>query len=137
MAQLDSTAPLEADATAVVYPWGRFCAKLIDVYIFGMIVTYLYQMIFGPVSQVWQVVLRAVLFPLVESVLLTLWGTTPGKVAFHISILRPNGEKLRLPVALKRSYASWIRGAFAGIPPIFLIAMIIAYNNYTKHKATS
>jgi uncharacterized RDD family membrane protein YckC len=83
------------------------------------------------------VVIRAVLFPLVESILLILWGTTPGKVAFHISILRPNGEKLRLPVALKRSYASWIRGAFAGIPPIFLIAMIIAYNNYTKHKVTS
>jgi len=81
----------------------------------------------------------AVLFAWIfmESLLLSTFGTTPGKWLFKTRVLLAIGEKPNYSAALSRSFKVWWRGLGVGFPIVSLITLIMAHNNLTKNSITS
>jgi uncharacterized RDD family membrane protein YckC len=125
-----------------VYPWGRYWAKMLDSYLYGFIMGY-----FAPdavkvaVSQAGETIgwfaLGAVVVPLMEGITISAFGTTFGKAAFRISVLRADGSKLSLGQAVRRSYLSWLHGAWLGVPILSLIPIWNAYKEYAAAGVVS
>jgi uncharacterized membrane protein len=73
----------------------------------------------------------------VEAVLLSTWGSTPGKALLRISLSTSDGSTLGYITSLSRSLDVWIRGLAAGVPFVNLLTQLRAYNNLTKKGITS
>ncbi|KRE44297.1 RDD family protein [Paenibacillus sp. Soil724D2] len=67
-----------------------------------------------------------------ESLLLSKVGTTPGKFIFGVKVRNPDGSKLSLRQACKRSFLVWWRGEAAGVPIIYLITYACGYQTLKK-----
>ena len=74
---------------------------------------------------------------LVETLLLSTWGTTPGKWLMRIELTDERGEILKFKAALKRSAQVWIRGMALGIPILTPLAQIHAYSVLMQKGVTS
>jgi hypothetical protein len=71
-----------------------------------------------------------------EALLLTWWGTTPGKWLVGDSV-RKNAKKLPMKTALKRSLSVWFRGIGMGIPIVNIFCMLNAYYRLRLFQQTS
>lgn len=119
-----------------LYPWGRYWAKVIDAYFCGFAFARAFPAIYRDYGTVGLFIASALVFPFVEAVLISLIGTTPGKAAFRISVLDPEGNKLRLPASLMRSYEAWFRGFLLGIPILSIIGLLNSYQDYSLDRVT-
>ena len=72
-----------------------------------------------------------------EALALTLFGTTPGKLLWGVSVSSDRGGRLGPVSALQRSIAVVIRGLFFGIPPITLLSQGWALVTYINQGQTS
>jgi hypothetical protein len=63
----------------------------------------------------------------VEGVLLSTWGTTPGKWLLRITLLDSTGNKLKFSAALSRSLYVWAWGLGIGFPYATVVAELFAY----------
>lgn len=68
----------------------------------------------------------------VETLLLSTWGTTPGKWLLTTSIRDIRGNKLSHQTAFLRSAEVWVKGVGLGVPIICCITQIISFNQLTK-----
>lgn len=127
-----------------VRPWLRFWARYLDtlfcVYLIqvldSMSVPFVTQVIdnimYGPLvmpgaeGYIIAMILLLVWIPL-ESLLLSIVGTTPGKLVFGVRVRNADGSKLSFRQAFKRSFLVWWRGEAAGVPIIALIAYVSGY----------
>jgi uncharacterized RDD family membrane protein YckC len=66
-----------------------------------------------------------------------LFGTTPGKAIFRISVRRADGSKLPFVVALVRELKVFVKGLGLGIPLVALITHIVGYTNLKNDGITS
>lgn len=73
----------------------------------------------------------------VEALLLSTWGTTPGKWMMNITVRTDSGEKLSYSQGLHRGFRVWIWGMGLGLPLISFIANVVAYNKLTGNGITS
>jgi uncharacterized RDD family membrane protein YckC len=73
---------------------------------------------------------------LVEAIMLSTWGTTPGKWVFRITLRNSNGEKLTFPDALKRSILVLSGGLGLGLPIVFLVTCILSYADFIRKGIT-
>lgn len=73
----------------------------------------------------------------VEAIMLSTWGTTPGKWIFRITLRDSNGEKLTFPNALKRSILVFFNGVGIGLPIVFLVASILSYIDFSRKGITN
>jgi hypothetical protein len=73
----------------------------------------------------------------VESIFLSTWGTTWGKSLLKTQVRDNKGKKLTFYNALKRSFLVWFKGLGMGIPPIFIITLLVSYNELNKKGITS
>ena len=133
---------------AQMQPWARFWARWIDVMIFAFCTTILLVImivvlgesfpmeIFEP-NDVLLGMLVLIAYTLFEPVLLSSWGTTPGKALFKITLRRVDGEKLSYQESFFRSLRVWFFGLGVGYPLISLITMLVAYQRLKKRKITS
>jgi uncharacterized RDD family membrane protein YckC len=134
----------------IYHPWRRFFARLIDMAILGdfIIPLLVFCLIFlsahtaGTIAKALEnpitlgfVVLGLLI--LIEPVLLSTWGNTPGKWLFGISLRTTDGDKLSFGEALRRSINVVIRGFAFGIPIVSLITLYLASRRLTKTGATS
>ena len=62
----------------------------------------------------------------IEALLISSFGTTPGKMLFNFRVLRKNGTQLNYLEALGRSIIIWIFGIGMGLPVLQIVAMILA-----------
>src|SRR5262249_29831758 len=67
----------------------------------------------------------------VEALLLSLFGTTPGKWLFRVQLTRTTGP-VSYSAALRRSARVWSQGLAAGLPFITIVAVIYAHMNLTR-----
>lgn len=114
----DVAPPLDS----TLYPWRRYFARAIDFLLYGLL-----WMAFSSLVLHWRpesnalvsifdgYVEWALLF-LFEPALLHLWGTTPGKALFGISIRDADGKKLSWKHALNRAWMVFSRGYGWNIP---------------------
>jgi len=113
-----------------VRPWTRYFARLIDIIFFEVLLFLIIpkaiifnEFIFG--------LLILFLWIFMEAILLSTWGTTPGKWWLKIKVTSSRNEKLSLKDAFNRSFIIWWRGLAAGIP---LINLVTLYNSYSVLK---
>ncbi len=81
--------------------------------------------------------LVVLLFLLVEPVMLSLWGTTPGKMLLGMRVTKPDRSRLGFGEALRRSVNVWFRGMgmYLGIVTVF--TMVHAFNKLTRDGITT
>jgi len=74
---------------------------------------------------------------IIEASMFSTFKTSLGKKIFGITVTDNNNEKLKFGVALKRNFLLWFRGMALSIPLLSIVALAIAYGNYTNNGITS
>ncbi len=125
-----------------VRPWVRYWARLFDVYLFSLIVGFvppLFGVIPNPESPEVEVLYGMIIlfaWVLVESLLLSVWGSTPGKWLLRITLTDLSGAKPKFQTAFERSLSVWLRGLGLGLPFVAFIANLISYRQLIKNGTT-
>lgn len=119
------------------HPWRRYFARALDLGLYGLVLSALLSLGFHvPVKELTSVPVRLVLswlsnlpMLLLEPLMLSRWGTTPGKAVFGIRVRDGEGRKLPLKQAWERTVTVFARGMGFGIPGYEL------YREYRSLKA--
>jgi len=137
-----------------VRPWVRFGARSIDcVFLFGSLATFILYAIdpstlplFDPqqspgaqptLSNFFFTPLILFAYVFVEAVMVTAWGTTPGKAFLKVRVRNSDGSRLDFGTALNRSWEIWIRGMGLGIPFVTWFIQLMAYARLKERGVTS
>lgn len=123
-----------------VRPWVRLWARYADIVISSFSFAILVGIIFPPLLHIPQVafsLLSLAVWIFIEPVLLSTWGTTPGKWILMITVKDTQGKKLDYSAWLKRGLNVWVRGLAFGLPIICLVTQYIAYKDLTQKGIVS
>jgi len=123
-----------------VRPWVRYWARMIDICLFAGLFGFVCGVACPSVLEVPDVffnVINLLLLIFVEPLLLSTWGTTPGKALLKVRLRKKNGEKVTYEEGLLRSVKVCWRGLGLGIPIVALFTQITAYNSLNKTGITS
>lgn len=131
-----------AAAGRAVRPWVRYWARVIDLYVFGAVVTALIDysnlgLLGSPGAQKAGSLLALVAWMLIEARLLQQLGTTPGKLLLNVRIRRRGDSAVTFRDALLRSLRLWWRGLGAGLPVVSFITAYLAYRQLLDRGETS
>lgn len=77
-----------------------------------------------------------VVWVLLESVFLSLWGTTPGKSLLKIRVEREGGGNPDFLSAFHRSVRVWLFGIGAGAPKIWAMTFLLSWFQLQRDKQT-
>lgn len=126
----------------IVRPWVRYAARFLDqtlyLFISGIILGVL-SAIFHLNYQSHIILVLLALLSLVilmESSLLSVMGTTPGKWLLNIKLSDRNGNALTFNNAIKRTVKLWMYGQAFGIPFLSLCAYIYSFIDLKRSKVT-
>lgn len=120
-------------------PWVRYWARMIDYSLFTLVIGILFgypYLGFRPMPPFWGIPILFV-WIFVETALVTLWGTTPGKWLLKTQVRDQKYQRLTFSNALNRSFSVWWMGVGAGLPIISLITMIVAGLKLSNNGVTS
>ena len=112
-----------------VRPWVRLWARYIDLCLSASVCGLIWDTIGPPINTkyVFICILPAFLWVPVEALLLSTWGTTPGKWLLRTTVRDSTGNKLKFSTALSRSLYVWAWGLGIGFPYATLVAALFAY----------
>lgn len=122
------------------HPWRRFFARSVDTALCGLPVTFLLYVVLRTVrgDSTWMNFLIGLagwgVMLLVEPLLLSRFGTTPGKRIMGITLTRPDGEKLSYREGLERTALLFCCGEAFSIPLVNIGFNIWSYRKYTRGK---
>src|SRR3989338_3025636 len=127
-----------------VHPWIRYWARHIDLSIF-MPVTVLIFYIFAPrliilakgSAILGLAYLSLITSTLLEAILLSSWGTTPGKWLLKITVRGKEGKKLKFSSAMSRSFNVLLSGVGLSIPLVALFTTLFAYKRLSTKGITA
>ena len=124
---------LKKDSTPMVaYPWRRFFARWLDLFLYGVLWSAFGMLVlrFNPPGGVFFSLLGSYLnygtMLVVEPLLLSTWGYTPGKWIFGLQVKDIRGGKPTWTDALARTWLVFAKGEGFGIP---------IYNLYRYYKS--
>lgn len=123
-----------------VRPWVRLWARYADIAIFSFSFAILAGLIAPPLLHMPQVafsLLSLAVWIFIEPVLLSTWGTTPGKWILKTTVKDAQGKKLDYAAWLKRGIDIWIRGLAFGLPVICLVTQYFAYKDLMQNGIVS
>ena len=95
-----------------IFPWRRCWARELDLAIYGAVLVLVLQVCFkmnylrisgGPGANMLLALACLLVMAGAETVMLHLWGTTPGKALLGLKILREDGTPLSLPESARRA----------------------------------
>ncbi len=118
----------------------RFMARGIDGILFALMLGYIeafrffHQLAGGLFIFVFA---SSLLWVFVESNLLSIFGTTPGKWILNIRIVNQHGNKPTLMEAFNRSMAVWWYGLGAGFLPVMMVTITAACYSMKKNSPMS
>jgi uncharacterized RDD family membrane protein YckC len=115
--------------------WRRFFARSFDVYVDAFVAVVICIVLFlmaraahiGPIPKGFFIALGLFFLPIVlvvDALLLTIFGNTPGKALMAVHVVNANGERLDGLDYLKRNIRLWVSGYGLGIPIVSLVTMI-------------
>lgn len=99
-------------------PWRRYWARRFDYFLYSAAVTLLTHDFMYGAGIAALLTLPAMLF--VEPMLLSLFGTTPGKALFGIRVTDPDGSRLNYQTALERTWTVMWEGMALNLPLVTL-----------------
>ncbi len=120
-------------------PWVRYFARMIDINISSFLIVAIwsgfspdsYNALFGEINYYLSNIIIYVIWLFVESILISLVGTTPGKWVFNTNVKSVTGANVSFPVALKRSFTVFLMGLGFLIP---LVNLVTLYKSYETLK---
>jgi len=131
------------------HPWRRLFARTVDIYAAGFTLFLLLMFAFsatmpqqaaGFTKAIENPIIASIVLYLIwlpaESLLLSLFGTTPAKWLFGIRVEHPRGNLLSFTEALNRSFLVFVQGVGFGIPVVALFTQLFAYRRLTKTGTT-
>lgn len=137
-----SPADMPSDVVAQVRPWVRYLARMFDICVFSLLIGILLSFMAhdlvtkkGNEQLLYIVILFAYVF--VEALLLSSFGTTPGKWLLKIKLALASGKPISYSQGIERSIKVWWRGLGIGFPIASLITLIIAHGRLKRNKVTS
>lgn len=124
------------------HPWRRLIARFYDYFLVYFILDYIsyrYILSVNPEAdlKIYVGLLPPIIWVLVESLLLTSIGTTPGKWLLGIRVLAESGDRPRLLQSFTRSFHVWLRGLALSAPLLSTFAMFLAYTNLKRHRRST
>jgi uncharacterized RDD family membrane protein YckC len=130
-------------------PWRRYFARMLDCTIFGLLGWLLIGSVitqFAPysfnkfaidINPLLDTFLTFLVGSIISGFILGFVGTTVGKAIFGIKVTLPNGKPIGAGAGVLRDLKVWLWGCAMGIPLIYLITVIISYNNLRDEKSTA
>jgi hypothetical protein len=118
-----------------IRPIIRFWARFIDIIVFSFIIVIFTNSYISIIDLAMLSFLLYFLWIFVEAILLSTWGTTPGKYLLNITLRDSNEKKLSFRKALSRSFFVWAIGLGFGL--ITLITLILEGNILEKSGRTT
>lgn len=121
-------------------PWRRYWARMLDTYVFSLVIAVPILLIFPDVAKVNSAVLGMLILPLtipLEALMLSSWGWTPGKGLMRVEVRNASGGKLPIDVAMARGIGVWIKGLGIGAPILSLFTHIAAFRRLNDLGETS
>lgn len=132
----------QADQLQVVRPWVRYWARMFDVALFGLVFGFILAMLYPlafiePHSEEILTLLILFFWVFIEAGLLSVFGTTPGKKLFKITLIKEGKHGFNFSDGVSRSLKVWWRGLGIGVPLITMITMIVAYSKLKNNQRTT
>jgi len=131
------------------HPWRRLFARTVDISTAGFALFLLLIFAFsatmpeqaaGFAKAIENPIIAGVVLYLIwlpaETLLLSLFGTTPAKWLFGVRVEHPGGNLLSVAEALNRSFLVFVQGVGFGIPFVALFTQLFAYRRLTKTGTT-
>ena len=131
------------------HPWRRLFARMVDICTAGTVLFLLLIFAFSATMPVQAAgfakavenpivayIMLYLVWLLAEALLLSLFGTTPAKWLFGITVEHPGGNLLSFSEALNRSFLVFVQGLGFGIPLVSLFTQFFAYRRLTKTGTT-
>ncbi|MHB8065411.1 MAG: DUF6557 family protein [Ruminiclostridium sp.] len=122
-----------------IRPWARFWARTLDSTILLLIFLILIKFLtsFKWNMQILGVSIIPLILAIIESILLSTWGTTPGKLILGVKIRTLDGNKLSYSQSLYRSSMVWILGEAASLNNILsTFTYLVSYFRLTNMGST-
>lgn len=121
--EIESETSAEVSNKTHLRPWPRYWARALDISIFSFIpwriILYFSkfpQSTIKIINLLDSIALTAFAILLIEPLVISKFGITPGKWALGIKITKISGKRLTIKEAFKRSYLVWLKGYGAAIP---------------------
>lgn len=143
----------EAWSTGLKAPWRRWAARLLDIYLNGSVVMFLFGILFyiispyaandffnflsSPGGRVFDIILTNFASLILGSIMIGLFGSTIGKLIFGIKVVDEKGNKIGIASGWKRELSVWVKGMAIGIPFVSLFTMWSQKNKLEDEGATS
>lgn len=122
------------------HPWSRYFARYLDFSLAGFLISTWIPVKFNFHPYVINTLLKTIIVMLIwlffESILISTWGTTPGKWMFGFRVVstKDKSKKLSFVEALKRSYLMFIYGLGIEIPVITIGTLIYSCMNLDEKR---
>lgn len=126
--------------TSHINPWIRCIARFLDYSLFFLLLLLLRKLFHGklPFGDYERLIpFEYFVWIPIEALLLSTWGTTPGKFFLRTKLKAGKKERLDFVMALRRSFSVWMRGLGMGIPVLNFFCPLIAYNKLKLFKITT
>ena len=139
-----------APCNPIVHPWSRYWARIFDTNLFILLVIPAWSIFFslrpsiankimelrqgGDLFIAW---VSVFLYVFVEPLLLSVWGTTPGKWFLKIRVRYSNNDKISYADAFERSSRIWLWGMVGWVPVLPIISLYLNYRDLKKNGKTS
>jgi len=134
--------PAAEDEGVVARPWVRFFARMIDYFLFSLVL----GIIFGAAhvrtstTSISMIVMTASItfaWCFIEAALLCSWGSTPGKALLGTHLRKKSGTKMTYSEGLSRALSVWLVGLGCTLPLVVIVTMIVACVKLSNNKITS
>jgi hypothetical protein len=123
-----------------VNPWIRFLARFFDYSLFFLLLWAIRTFLPGhyPLGKFEHLIpFEFFVWIPIEALLLSTWGTTPGKFFLRTALKQGRKGRLDYLTALKRSFNVWFRGLGMGIPVINFLCLLVAFHRLRVFRQTS
>lgn len=133
-------APNPREDAIHVNPWIRLLARAIDYGIFFLLLLSTRKLFQGhlPFGKYEHLIpFEFFVWIPIEALLLSTWGTTPGKFFLRTQLKQGKRLKLDFFTALRRCFSVWFRGLGMGIPVMNFFCLLVAYNKLKLLHTTS
>ncbi len=131
---ISSTTPVSAPQ---VRPWVRFWARMVDYALFAVFAGVALSYICPTATRFPSLILLFLAYIFVEALMLSSWGSTPGKALLKVKVRMHDGTKLLYFDALRRAFRVLWQGQGLCIPIVSLIANFCAYRRLRRHGETA
>lgn len=127
------------------YPWRRFFARTIDLWLVAIVFGFTIGLALEPKSELSKLIennaIASIIFTLLliplEGFFLGMFGTTLGKALYGISVRQNSDEPLTIRQSFWRASAACFRGMGLGIPIVYLFTAYSAYKSLLKNGVTT